>query len=154
MNLTGSPDYAAAIRIIGDPGSGCSSNQYKQFNTAAFAGPVAGSLGLESGRNYMRGCPYYFTDFALARNFNIGRSERIRAQIRLDAFNVFNTVIFSSFNTTVTYNNPTAQTVANAQYDASGAILPARLQPSNAGFGAVTGAYPTRSTQLQLRFTF
>jgi len=26
--------------------------------------------------------------------------------------------------------------------------------PANAGFGAVTGAYPKRSTQLQLRFAF
>jgi Carboxypeptidase regulatory-like domain/TonB-dependent Receptor Plug Domain len=154
VNLTGSPDYAAAIRITGDPGSGCSGNQYKLFNTAAFAGPVAPSLGLESGRNYLRGCPYYFTDFALSRNFNIGHSDRIRAQIRFDAFNVFNTVIFSTVNTSVSYNNPTSQTVVNSQYDANGAILPARLQPANAGFGAVTGAFPNRSSQLQLRFFF
>ena len=33
VNLTGSPDYAAKIVYVGDPGSGCSSNQYQQFNT-------------------------------------------------------------------------------------------------------------------------
>ena len=38
-NLTGSPDYAAKIVYVGDPGSGCSSNQYAQFNTAAVTGP-------------------------------------------------------------------------------------------------------------------
>ena len=57
VNLTGSPSYAARIRIVGDPGSGCSSNQYTQSNTAAFAGPeYNNSTGLESGSNLMSGC--------------------------------------------------------------------------------------------------
>src|SRR6185295_10791946 len=42
VNLTGSPDFGARIRILGAPGSGCSDNQYAQFNAAAFAGPLAG----------------------------------------------------------------------------------------------------------------
>jgi hypothetical protein len=153
VNLTGSPDYAAAIRIVGNPGSGCASNQYQQFNVAAFAGPVAPSNGLESGRNPLRGCPWYFTDLALARNFNIGRSDRIRAQLRFDAFNAFNTTIYSSVNSTVQYDAPATQNVVNPQY-VNGAILPARLQPANAGFGAVTGAYPNRTSQLELRLFF
>ena len=33
VNLTGSPDYNGRIVYVGDPGSGCSSDQYKQFNT-------------------------------------------------------------------------------------------------------------------------
>ena len=57
VNLTGSPDYGARIRFTGDPGSGCSGDQYVQFNTAAVTGPTYGSLGLESGRNIMRACP-------------------------------------------------------------------------------------------------
>ena len=56
MNLTGSPSYAARIRVVGDPGSGCSDDQYAQFNTAAFAGPTYNSLGLESGANLLAGC--------------------------------------------------------------------------------------------------
>ena len=40
VNLTGSPDYAAKIVFVGDPGSGCSSNQYAQFNTTAVTGPT------------------------------------------------------------------------------------------------------------------
>jgi hypothetical protein len=89
----------------------------------------------------------------LARNFNIGRSERIRAQLRFDAFNVFNTVIFSSVNSTVQLDSPATQNVVNPQY-VNGAILSARLQPANAGFGAVTGAYPNRTSQLELRLFF
>ena len=57
VNLTGSPSYPAMIRIVDDTGKGCSDNQHGQFNVAAFAGPQTGSLGLESGRNYMAGCP-------------------------------------------------------------------------------------------------
>ena len=34
VNLTGTPDYGARIRLLGDPGAGCSSDLYRQFNTA------------------------------------------------------------------------------------------------------------------------
>ena len=50
-NLTGSPDYGARIVYLGDPGSGCSDNQYAQFNVSAVTAPSYGSVGLESGRN-------------------------------------------------------------------------------------------------------
>ena len=40
VNLTGSPNYTARIRATGDIGSGCSSDQYAQFNALAFAGPT------------------------------------------------------------------------------------------------------------------
>jgi hypothetical protein len=152
VNLTGSPDYAAAIRILGDTGRGCSSNQYSQFNTAAFAGPVTQSVGLESGRNYMTGCGDHTTDLAIARNFRLGGSRAV--QLRLDAFNAFNTVVYSARSTTVQYNNPTAQTVVNSQTLADGTLDSTRLLPKNAGFGAVTGAQALRTMQVQLRFSF
>ena len=56
VNLTGSPDYGARIRLAGDPGAGCSSDPYRQFNSAAFQGPLTGSVGLESGADYLHGC--------------------------------------------------------------------------------------------------
>ena len=152
VNLTGSPDYPARVRIIGDPGSGCSSNQYSQFNTGAFAGPVAPSVGLESGRNYLTGCGDKTLDLAIARNFKLGGSRQ--AQIRLEAFNAFNTVIYSTRVTTVQYNSPTDQSVRNLQYNGDGSLNTTRLTPANAGFGAVTGAQAPRSVQLQLRFSF
>ena len=54
-NITGSPDYAARIIYTGDPGSGCSGNQYAQFNGSAVTGPTCSnnSLGLESGRGLL-----------------------------------------------------------------------------------------------------
>ena len=69
INLTGSPSYNARIVDNGDPGSGCSSDPYKQFNTAAFSGPTYRSVGLESGRNVLRGCADNTLDLAIARNF-------------------------------------------------------------------------------------
>jgi hypothetical protein len=68
-NLTGSPDYAGRIRIVGDPGRGCSSDPYRQFNTAALQGPLVGSVGLDSSNNYLHQCFISALDTAIARNF-------------------------------------------------------------------------------------
>jgi hypothetical protein len=152
VNLTGSPDYAAKIRYVGDPGSGCSSNQYAQFNTAAVAGPTYGSVALESGRYLLGGCPDHTVDMSIARNVRLGGNRTF--QVRLDVFNVFNTVIFNNRQNNVIYRSPTDQTIANSQYLPDGSLDPARLQPKNAGFGAATGAQPLRNMQLQIRFAF
>jgi hypothetical protein len=156
QNLTGSPNYGGRILMTGDPGSGCSSNQYAQFNTSAFSVPVPSaanpSVGLESGQNYMHGCFDKTVDLALARNFRLGGSRSI--QVRLEAFNAFNTLIFNARNNTVQVTSPINLTVNNPQYDASGNLVQTRLQPQNAGFGAATGAQAMRSMQAQIRFQF
>jgi hypothetical protein len=152
VNLTGSPDYAARIIFVGDPGSGCSSDQYAQFNTASVRGPGYSSDGLESGRNIMRGCAQRDIDISLARNIRIGGGRAV--QLRMDAFNAFNVVTFNGRSTTVTYNNPTAQVVNNAQFNADGSLNQNRLTPRTAGFGAVTGAAGMRTIRLTARFSF
>ena len=152
VNLTGSPTYPAMIRIVGDTGSGCSGNQYGQFNVSSFAGPQFNSLGLESGRNLMRGCADHTLDLAIARNIPLGGNRR--AQIRADLFNTLNTAVFNGRQSQLQLNSPTDQTVRNPQYLADGTVDPARLTPRNAGFGAVTSAQAMRSVQLQLRFSF
>jgi hypothetical protein len=152
VNLTGSPDYAAKIVYVGDPGSGCSSNQYQQFNTTSVAGPTYGSVGLESGRFLLGGCPDHTVDMALAKNFRVGGSRSL--QFRLDVFNVFNTVIYNDRVTTVQYRSPTDQTIVNSQYLPDGTLDPNRLTPRTAGFGAATSAQPLRNMQLQIRFAF
>ncbi|HJZ78093.1 MAG TPA: hypothetical protein VKE51_40480, partial [Vicinamibacterales bacterium] len=104
VNLTGSPDYGARIVYLADPGSGCSDNQYAQFNTAAVTGPGYGSLGLESGRNVLRSCPDRTVDLALMREIRIGGDRRL--EFRLDVFNAFNTVVINAQQTQVQYNSP------------------------------------------------
>jgi hypothetical protein len=152
VNLTGSPYYPARAVINGDTGSGCSSDQYKQFNTAAFSGPTYNSLGMESGRNYMKGCWYGIWDIAVSRNIRLGGGRFV--QLRFEAFNAFNQVFYSGRNTTMQMTSPTNQTLTNSQYLPDGTLDPARLTPRTAGFGAVTGAQALRSVQLQVRFQF
>jgi hypothetical protein len=156
INLTGSPSYNGRIVIKGDPGSGCSSDQYKQFNTAAFSGPTYESVGLESGRNLLMGCSDHTVDLAIARNFPVGGSKS--AQLRIDLFNAFNSTIYSNRSSTVQFVSPTDQTVRNPQFNADGSIATSgsvlRVKPQDAGFGAATAAQANRTVQLQLRFQF
>ena len=94
VNLTGSPSYAARIKVVGDPGSGCSDNQYAQFDTSAFAGPSYNSLGLESGASLLGGCFENITDLSIARNIRLGGGRQV--QLRVDMFNAFNTVVLGA----------------------------------------------------------
>jgi Carboxypeptidase regulatory-like domain/TonB-dependent Receptor Plug Domain len=153
VNLTGSPAYQARIRVVGDPGSGCSSDQYTQFNVAAFAGPLYGSIGDESGRNLLVGCPDHTTDLSIARNVRLGANRQF--QFRVDLFNAFNSVVINARATTLTYASPaTPTTITNNQHNADGTLNAARLRPVSAGAGAATGAQALRTIQLQFRFMF
>jgi hypothetical protein len=138
--------------MTGDPGNGCSSNQYQQFNAAAFSGPLPGSVGLESGRFYLSGCNNRTLDLAIARTIRLGSTRSL--QIRADVFNAPNAVMWNGRSTTVNMTSPTNQTVTNPQYLADGSLDQTRLTPNRAGFGAVNGARDPRTVQLQVRFQF
>ena len=153
INLTGSPSYNARDRrLTGDPGSGCSSDPYKQFNTAAFSGPTYGSLGLESGRNVLRGCADHTLDLAIARNFPLGGSRS--AQFRIDLFNAFNTVVYNASQTQLQLNSPTDQTVRNPQYNADGTLVADAPDAAERRLRRCDRAQAMRTAQLQLRFQF
>jgi hypothetical protein len=152
VNLTGSPNYAARTVITGSTGSGCADDQYAQFTTSSFAGPLPGSTGLESGQNYMAGCPDHTIDLTVQRNFRLGGGRQI--QIRADMFNAFNVLVYSGRQAQLQLVSPTNQSIRNAQYNPDGTINDQRLTPRNAGFGAVSGAQSMRSVQLQIRYSF
>jgi hypothetical protein len=153
VNLTGSPNYPARIAVNGNPGSGCSSNQYQQFNTSAYSGPTYGSGVAQSGSSLLTGCSNHTVDLAIARNFSVGGHRS--AQLRVDLFNAFNFAIINARNSVMQLSSPLAPTFAtDNQYNADGTLNAARLQPQNAGFGAATGAQSMRTVQLQLRFHF
>jgi hypothetical protein len=154
VNMTGSPDFGARITYLTDPGSlsGCSDNQYRQFDVNAVVAPTYFSTGLESGRNLLIGCPNNVIDLSLARNIRLGGGRELRLQV--DAFNAFNIVNYTARNTTINHVSPTNLTVNNPQYLADGTLNPARLQPRNAGFGAATNAADLRNFQAMIRFTF
>ncbi len=152
-NLTGSPDYGARVRVVGDPGSGCSSDPLRQFNTAAFQGPLVGSVGLESGNSYLEGCFIQVLDLAIARNIRLGGNRNL--QLRVDMFNAPMVGGITSRNTTINLTNPNDPvTPTNLPFDANGNVVDARSRPRGAGFGVATGYQRPREVQFQIRFSF
>jgi len=68
---------------------------------------------------------------------------------------VLNTVVFNARSSQLQYNNPAdPNTLRNSQFNADGTINAARLKPTDAGAGAVTGAQSLRTLQGQIRFSF
>ena len=152
QNITGSPNYGGRVRILGDPGAGCSSDPLRQFNAGAFAGPLTNSVGLESGADYLRGCFQNVMDLALSRTIRIPGNKQF--QVRLDMFNAFNQSIVTGRNTTMSLVSPLDGTVSNLPYDSNGNTVVARSLPKNAGFGVANAYQAPRTMQLQLRFAF
>jgi hypothetical protein len=153
VNLTGSPDYAARVLVTGDPGSGCSSDIYRQFNTAAFQGPASGSVGLESGNDYVRGCFSSILDLSIARNIKLPRGQTI--QLRADVFNAPNAAGITGRMTTMNLTSPSdPSTITNLPYDANGQLIQARSLPRGAGFGVANNYQTPRNVQLQIRYSF
>ncbi|MGH2436179.1 MAG: hypothetical protein ACRDFA_04205 [bacterium] len=138
---------------FGDPGSGCSSDVHRQFDTSAFQGPSPGSVGLESGDAYLRSCFTSVLDPSLTGTFRIGVGRNI--QLRADMFNAPNVAAITGRNATMNLINPlNPTTITNLPFDGNGQLIDARSRPRGAGFG-VANAYQTlRAIQLQVRFTF
>ena len=153
VNITGSNDFGGRVRIVGDPGSGCSSDRFRQFNAAAFEGPLSGSVGLESGSGYLRGCFQQVLDLTIARNIRMGGARNL--QLRVDMFNAPNSAGIIGRNTSMTLASPADPvTVSNLPYDAQGNILPNRVRPATSGFGQANTWQAPRNVQVQVRFSF
>src|SRR5262249_53998636 len=171
QQITGSSTEGARVSLSGNPATGDSS-PYNRLTAAAVVPPHLGSIGLESGVNYMTGPGINRFDMSLQKQFSI--RERVRLQFRADAFNVFNHVQFSGYNGTVNYGvfNPannsfgSATTVQNGVFGGTinGQFVP--VTPSNLflkpdgtvnninGFGTVSGARDPRILQLVIRVQF
>jgi len=152
QNITGSPNYGGRMRIVGDIGSGCSRDPLRQFTAAGFASPLVGSIGLESGADYLRGCFQNALDLSIARNVRFGSNRQL--QFRLDAFNAPNTATITNRNTTMSVVSPLDPTPVNLPYDANGNVVSTRSLPKNAGFGVANAYQNPRTLQAQIRFSF
>ena len=100
--LTGSPNYSARIVLddVNALGSGCSERSVRadqehdgrrpeaDRSSTALSGPQVGSVGLESGRNYLTGCKNHMMDLAIQRTIRLGGGRAI--DLRVDMYNVFN----------------------------------------------------------------
>jgi hypothetical protein len=153
VNVTGSPDFGPRIRLVGDVGGGCGSDPYRQFNAAAFQAPLKGSLGLDSGNDYLKGCFSSVFDLSIARNIRLGGGRTL--QLRADMFNAPNTAQITGRQTTLTVTSPIDSTPLNLPYDpVTGNILSNRVRPNQAGFGAVNAYQTSRNVQGYIRFSF
>ncbi|MBO0724477.1 MAG: hypothetical protein J2P52_02665, partial [Blastocatellia bacterium] len=140
--LTGTQNVEGArIVLVGDPGSGHSSDPYHQFNASAFALPTTGSMSFESGRDFLYTSPINSFDMSLAKRFQI--KEKVGLEFRIDAFNAFNHTQFNGISST--FNG------------ALGATTPTNLASeigNPTGFGAVNSVRPPRNLQLTGRIQF
>ena len=110
-------------------------------------GPSYNSVGLESGRNIMRGCADKRVDMSLSRDIRMGGNRTARVPARR-VQRVQHRSSTTGRSNKISYNSPTDLTIRNSQTLADGQNDPARLLPRNAGFGAATGAMALRSMQL------
>jgi hypothetical protein len=167
VNLTGSPDYGARIRVVGDPGGGCNTKDiYHQFNITAFNGPLVGTDGLDSGNGYLKGCFQQVLDLSIARNIRFGGGKNI--QLRVDLFNAPNQAGITGRATNLSLSGPGDPITNQAPvFDpttgllnngvnllSTGALSTNRSQPKNAGFGEVNAYQSPRTVQMQIRFSF
>ncbi len=155
--LTGAQNIEGArLALVGNPGSGRSTDPYNQLNVAAFTVPKPGSLSLESGRNFLNRNPINSWDMSLSKEFRI--KEDVKFQIRLDAFNALNHTQFDGINSTLNVSGltGTATNIASPNVisttNSNGSITINRAPLT--GFGAVTSVRPPRNLQISARFQF
>ena len=105
INLTGSPDFGARILVVGDPGQAAAAATSIGSSTPARSrGRWSGSVGLESGNGYLRGCFQSTLDLSIARNIRLGGGRNI--QLRVDMFNAPNQARITGRNTTMSLTSP------------------------------------------------
>jgi hypothetical protein len=171
QNITGSTTEGARVSLSGNPSTGDAS-MYNRLNAAMVGAPNLGSIGLESGVNYMRGPGINNFNLSVQKQFSI--KERVKLQFRADAFNVFNHTQFSGYNSTVNFGvyNPANGSFGSATTTQNGvfggivngqftAVSPSNLylKPDGSvnninGFGTVNGARDPRIMQLVIRLQF
>ena len=130
-----------------------SSNPFNRLNAACFFAPSPGSIGAESGLNFLRQPGLINFDLSLQKEFSV--KERVRFQLRVDAFNVFNHANFTGLNGQLNFTGYPNPGLANnaTPYNAAGQLV------NVTGFGAATvpqvgGLGSARTLQTLIRIQF
>jgi len=140
------------------------------LNPACFEPALPGSIGLESGINYLNAPGGINFDLALQKEFAVIHDGKLHFQFRIDAFNAFNHTIFTGVNSGLSflpYPANSSGTITGWPGYTSTAL--AVNNPSNGcsgvgcsqigGFGSLTQSGPgafgySRIVQLLVRVTF
>jgi hypothetical protein len=100
------------------------------------------------GRNIFRDTGFHNVDLSVSKSFKLG--ERMKAQFRVETFNIFNHPSFANPNGgTSTYGQG-----ATADPSQAGAFGCGCATPDNAAFNPVLGSGSNRAIQLGLKFIF
>jgi hypothetical protein len=140
----GSAMNASLMAAISGGSGGC----YASFNGKSFLLPNAmGAFGT-MGRNIFRDTGFHNVDLSVSKNFKFG--ERLRAQFRIETFNIFNHP---------NYANPNGATSgygqgAFADPSAVGSFGCGCATPDEAAFNPVLGSGSNRAIQLGLKLIF
>ena len=145
-DLTGGTDVGARVVLTCDPGSGSSSDPYRQFDTSCFTAPSVGSKGAESARFFMHLPAINNIDLSISKSFKFYKSTKF--EIRADAFNALNHTQFTTINSTANFAAAGSNVITNLPYNAAGVLTNIN------GFGTISGVAPPRTFQLMTRFTF
>lgn len=144
--LTGSYTEGARVKLIGDPTLGATRSPYGRINPFAFAPPDVGSIGMDAPVNYLTKPGTNNWDMSLQKNVSL--SERLKLQVRLDAFNVFNHPQFTGVHSTINFSGLTNPKPTNLPFDTNGNLV------DRNGFGTVSGVRNPRTLQVVTRLVF
>jgi hypothetical protein len=121
-----------------------------------------GSLGTESGVNFLYTPGLSSFDMAIQKEFSLAKEGKARLQLRFDAFNVFNHANFTGLNTTLNLQSyPTIAGMITGSPAITATALGRNANGSfnTAGFGTVTQPGPgapgySRILQTIIRIRF
>lgn len=142
----GSYTEGPRVALTGDPLAGTSNDPYRRLNPAAYTLPPFGSIGADSPTNYLTGPGINNWDITLQKTFAV--TERMRIQIRGDAFNTFNHTQFTGINSTINFKGFNDPTPTNRPFNPDGTVNNIN------GFGTVSNARNPRIIQLGARILF
>jgi hypothetical protein len=143
QDVVGTSTDSGRVLLVGNPilSKSQEAAQFSAFNTSAIAPPPYAACEVpnppticwgNASKDVFRGPGINNWDLSLFKNMRFG--ERWRAQLRMEAYNVWNHTQFTTVNTSATFTTAGAQT--------------------NGLFGQYTAAANPRQLQLALRVTF
>ncbi|HEY6341840.1 MAG TPA: TonB-dependent receptor [Bryobacteraceae bacterium] len=112
FRMTGNGPYFAPAYAIGGDGRGVAPDGEAPFTGQLFTNPPAGSIG-QLQRNIFDGPHLFNMDAALSKTTKV--SERVRAELRLEALNVFNHPTFAIVDPNIA-GGPYTESVNSAQF--------------------------------------
>jgi len=162
----------AGLRLIGLPTSGnLSGNSVhyyvtgdaqtapNQINTSAYAVPGVMNIG-PYDRYELTNPGFMNTDLSLLKNIPLGGNRKRSLQLRVEAFNVFNTVQFAGVNRTTNITNGAGQTGGAIFNDFTNLTVTNNLRPAGSTkalgtyFGEYTSTRDPRIIQLGVKLYF